>query len=414
MNRLLSFYGDDFTGSTDVMEALSSHGIRTVLFTRIPAPHEFAPFTDYQAVGLAGTSRSQTPQWMDENLPHALQWLQSLGARFCHYKVCSTFDSSPAIGSIGRAIEIGLRVFNQTHVALIVGAPQLKRYTFAGHLFAAYQGNIYRIDRHPVMSVHPVTPMAESDVLAHLALQTSQTADLIDVHDAATQLRAGEHLCKLQATSLPFVVGSSGVEYALLQALQAAGEISGRAVFDPIQPVDRMMVVSGSVSPTTARQIRHALNHGFSGIEADPLALAQVNNAAETDRLLAASAAALQQGHCPLVYTALGGTTDVGKLIDRVEGGRHRLGQALGRIARHCVERFALKRLIIAGGDSASHALAELDLFALATRLPLPATPGSPLCTAHSSNSSFDGLELAMKGGQVGGDDYFVMLRGGR
>ncbi len=65
MRKLLSFYGDDFTGSTDVMEALASHGINTVLFTRLPTSQEAAPFSQYEAIGLAGTSRSQTPDWMD-------------------------------------------------------------------------------------------------------------------------------------------------------------------------------------------------------------------------------------------------------------------------------------------------------------------------------------------------------------
>ena len=34
-NLLISYYGDDFTGSTDVMEALASNGIPTVLFLDI-------------------------------------------------------------------------------------------------------------------------------------------------------------------------------------------------------------------------------------------------------------------------------------------------------------------------------------------------------------------------------------------
>ena len=96
MSRLLSYYGDDFTGSTDVMEALASHGVETVLFTRLPTASEFEPYKNHEAVGLAGTSRSQTPQWMDEHLPPIYAWLKSLSARFCHYKVCSTFDSSPS------------------------------------------------------------------------------------------------------------------------------------------------------------------------------------------------------------------------------------------------------------------------------------------------------------------------------
>ena len=105
--RLLSFYGDDFTGSSDVMEAMASRGVRTVLFTRLPTPTELAPYADYEAIGLAGTSRSQSPAWMDENLPRVFAWLKQLGAAHCHYKVCSTFDSSPTVGSIGRAIDIG-------------------------------------------------------------------------------------------------------------------------------------------------------------------------------------------------------------------------------------------------------------------------------------------------------------------
>ena len=60
-----------------------------------------------RAIGLAGSSRSETPAWMDEHLTPAFAWLKSLDAGVCHYKVCSTFDSSPEIGSIGRAIDIG-------------------------------------------------------------------------------------------------------------------------------------------------------------------------------------------------------------------------------------------------------------------------------------------------------------------
>jgi uncharacterized protein YgbK (DUF1537 family) len=35
---LLTFCGDDFTGSTDAMEALTLAGLRTVLFFSPPAP----------------------------------------------------------------------------------------------------------------------------------------------------------------------------------------------------------------------------------------------------------------------------------------------------------------------------------------------------------------------------------------
>ena len=152
---LLSYYGDDLTGSTDVMEALASRGVPTVLFIETPTASQRARFGHVRAIGLAGSSRSESPAWMDENLARALDWLKSLGADFCHYKVCSTFHSSPTVGSIGRALEIGQDLFRQSKTPLVVGAPQLKRYTVFGNLFAAYQGVTYRIDRHPVMSRIP-------------------------------------------------------------------------------------------------------------------------------------------------------------------------------------------------------------------------------------------------------------------
>lgn len=439
MPLLLSYYGDDFTGSTDVMESLSLHGIDTVLFTRIPDAEELQRFPGCRAIGIAGTSRSHPPEWMDEHLPRYFRWLKERAAQYCHYKVCSTFDSSPTVGSIGKAIEIGRKVFGQNLTPLVVGAPQLKRYTAFGHLFAAYQGQTYRIDRHPVMSRHPVTPMDEADLRIHLSRQTkipialipanllsgdsahavdtiAQSHDgivLFDVLDAATQIETGRQLLRLSETAGPFIAGSSGVNYALAKAWVEAGTISGQSDFEPIEPVDRIIAISGSCSPTTARQIRHALGRGFAGIEADPLLLAGEQGAKKMRRLSEESIACLKEGRSVLVYTALDPDNDKGTALDQISGGRHRVGEALGAIARDAIKACGLRRAILAGGDTSSHALGQLDVFALTLRFPLKSTPGSPLCVAHSSDPELDGLEIAMKGGQVGSDDYFTSLRDG-
>jgi uncharacterized protein YgbK (DUF1537 family) len=423
MKRLVSYYGDDFTGSTDVMEALAMHGLATVLFTRVPTTEEFAPFASHGAVGLAGTSRSQTPDWMDAHLPPAFQWLKSLGARYCHYKVCSTFDSSPALGSIGRATEIGARIFAQAMVPLVVGAPQLKRYTFAGHLFAGYRGETYRIDRHPVMARHPVTPMAEADLRLHLAAQTAMPVTLanaswpdrglglVDVFDTASQIDAGRRLLDWPGG---FVVGSSGVEYALMTASNTRGEGVGEAQFAPLAAVPLTMVVSGSVSPTSERQIRYALTNGFAPLAVPAIALARAENEKTIQSAVDVALRLLSEGKCPIVHTALGHETDDGARLDTIADARRHIGEALGQILKRVVEAAALRRVMVAGGDSSSHALGQLDIFALTTRMPLPDTPGSPLCTAASGNPRLDGIEIALKGGQVGGDDYFVRLKEGR
>ena len=106
-DRLFSFYGDDFTGSTDALEAVASNGVPSVLFPDPPGDELLARFSDCRAIGIAGESRSRGPAWMDENLPTVFESLKRMGAPLCQYKVCSTFDSSPEFGSIGRAMEIG-------------------------------------------------------------------------------------------------------------------------------------------------------------------------------------------------------------------------------------------------------------------------------------------------------------------
>ena len=121
----------------------------------------------------------------------------------------------------------------------------------------------------------------------------------------------------------------------------------------------------------------------------------------------------LARGRSVVLYTALGPETDVGAELED-ESARHAIGRALGQIERALVAQARLRRAVIAGGDTSSHALRELGVYALTTLLPLPATPGSPLCLAHSDDPAFDGLEIALKGGQVGGDDYFDKMRLGR
>ncbi len=422
------------------MEALASNGVKTALFLGIPSTETLAKFSDCQAIGIAGTSRSQTPEWMADNLTPAFAWLKRLDAAICHYKICSTFDSSPAIGNIGKAIEIGREIFAQDCVPVIVGAPQLKRYTAFGHLFAAYQGKVYRIDRHPVMSRHPVTPMAEADLTIHLAAQTDlpiRLADLamtaadatvaidalladkpgillIDVDGPTSQAIAGEQVWRLRGGGGLFVAGSSGIQYALLHAWEREALTSGKIEFPLPGAVDRLAVVSGSVSPTTERQIRNATENGFDGIPLDPLALVGESGDAAIEAAVASGTEILKSGRSVILHTALGPSADRGSEIDRIPEARNRLGACLGIILRRLIEAEKLTRAVIAGGDTSSHALSELRVEALTTLLPLPQTPGSPLCTAHGSYVPTNGLQVALKGGQVGSDGYFAQIRDGR
>ena len=432
---LIAYYGDDFTGSTDVLEALSGNGIPTVLFTRIPDEEKRRRFADCRAIGLAGTSRSQPPEWMDLELPKVFTWLRSLAANVVHYKVCSTFDSAPHRGSIGRAMEIGLAVFEQDIVPIVVGAPELRRYTVFGQLFAAYEGVVFRIDRHPVMSRHPATRMDEADLLLHLARQTAmptacidladqlaaregtafaqaraagKRAMLIDVYDHASQELAGRLLAAELNAAQPLAFGSSGVEYALLRVWDV--ERTPLTV-QPLAPLARTAVVSASCSAVTETQIRTAIAAGFTGIALDYRALATgVGAQAAFEKAVEEGRAALYAGRSPIFYTALGPRD-----VRAPDGGisDERVGQALGQLLRLLVEEFALSRVAVAGGDTSGHALSELDIYALTLRYPIVQSPGSPVCIGHRETASPTTVEIVLKGGQIGQPDYFVRLREG-
>ena len=89
------------------------------------------------------------------------------------------------MGNIGKAINCGAEVLQNKFIPVLGGTPALGRYCVFGNLFARMgigsNGKIYRLDRHPSMSKHPVTPSYESDLRLHLGSQTQKKIGLIDV-----------------------------------------------------------------------------------------------------------------------------------------------------------------------------------------------------------------------------------------
>lgn len=444
---LLTYYGDDFTGSTDALEALTLGGVDAVLFLE-PPTRTFLDthFPHVRAVGVAGTGRAMTPAQMDAELPPIFGGLAQLGAPLCHYKVCSTFDSSATVGSIGRALDIGRRVFRPAFVPIVVGAPALRRYVAFGNLFASVNGEPIRLDRHPTMSRHPITPMDESDLRRHLARQTdcriglldllqlaepgaAQDARLQELLDAQSQavlfdtlsssdlLKIGRLLWARAADGALFAVGSSGVEYALSAYWREQGVVAAPAPFAPPGPVEQLVVMSGSASPTTAEQIGWAQAHGFEALRINvPRLLDPQTHAAEAERLLGQALIALERGASVLFYSAQG-PDDPAIAAARVaeqaaqQLGRH-LGELQGRLLRELLERSSVRRICVAGGDTCGHVVQQLGLYAMAVRYPL--APGGPLCRAYAHTAHLDGLELSLKGGQVGLADYFGRVRDGQ
>lgn len=452
---LLAYYGDDFTGSTDVMESLSRAGLRTVLFLAPPTRQQLASYPGLRAFGIAGGSRAMSPQQMERALPPAFRALKASGAPIVHYKTCSTFDSSPTVGSIGKAIEIGRRVFGETLTPLVVGAPVLGRYVAFGNLFArsGLDSAIFRLDRHPTMSRHPVTPMNEADLRLHLGRQTKLSIELVDLlklrqAGAASKLRdfvaadqgaapvvlfdttgeqdlpvIGRLICSATSKHKPlFVAGSSGIEYALVAHWREVGSLGRPPQEARIRrrPRPQVVVVSGSCSPVTDRQIAQAAAGGFVEIACDPAALAQnATREAAIKTALTKAAPALSAGMNVIFQTARGpndrrrvqferaarahpGATQAEKLA--YAGSK--VGDALAQILDAALELSHAPRAVVCGGDTSTHAARTIGIEAL--EFVSSVAPGGPLCRVHAPGRAANGCEVVFKGGQVGRDSFLM------
>lgn len=442
---LIAWYGDDFTGSAAVMEVLSFAGLPSVLFLNIPTTTQLEKFSNVCGIGIAGTARSHSTEWMEHNLPPVFEYLKAQNTPIVHYKVCSTFDSSPVIGSIGRAIDLAQPIFQNRWTPLLLAAPAIRRYQCFGHLFAGAFEGVFRLDRHPVMTRHPVTPMTESDVGRHLAQQTDIPVGLIDLEvlespekiiqllqDADKSIisidtiaesdltRAGQLIWENCGKGL-FVVGSQGIEYALVNYWREIGYLAAFKEPEGIAPCKNIVVVSGSVSSTTAEQIEWALQHGFVAVQFDTTAVLASTEVYEKaiSKTLDMAMAALGSGKDPIIFTARGPDDPAVQFFREgvlhsnisIDEANSRIGIALGTILDRCLRRSGVRRAVISGGDTSGFATQQLGVYALTALA--PTIPGAAIFRAYSEKSDYLNLQLALKGGQMGTIDYFGWIKQG-
>ena len=179
---LVAFYGDDYTGSSAAMEALTFAGLPTMLFLEPPTPERLAAagaiprHRHCRRRALAGITA-----WMDRHLPagvrharrhrrtdRALQGLLDLRFRAA-YRLDRTGDRSRGAAC---SAATGIRCWSDRRRWAAIRRSAI--------CSPAVHGIGHRLDRHPTMSRHPVTPMDESDLGRHLARQTARKIGLVD------------------------------------------------------------------------------------------------------------------------------------------------------------------------------------------------------------------------------------------
>jgi uncharacterized protein YgbK (DUF1537 family) len=428
---ILGCIADDFTGATDLANNLVRAGMRVVQTIGVPAtPAEVAGLGDADAVVVALKSRTAPVEEAVAQSLAACRWLRAGGAQQIYFKVCSTFDSTPAgnIGPVAQALMAELAQQTAapiTDFAIVTPAfPENGRTVFKGHLFV---GDVLLSDSP--MRHHPLTPMTDASLVRVMQAQLSDGArcGLIEHRTVARGAPAvRERIAALRAEGVGFAVADAVGDADLHVLAQASSHLalvvagSGLAIGIPAlhglvprpeaaalpKATGACAVVSGSCSAATNAQVADFIARSPGGADRafaiDPLRLAAGEDVAA--QALAWAVPRLADGPV-LVYA-----TAAPEAVKAVQAqlGAERAGalveQALARVAQGLVAA-GVGQLLVAGGETSGACVQALGVDTL--RIGPQIDPGVPWCHATPPTRT-QGLHLALKSGNFGGVDFFT------
>ena len=417
MTVRLGCIADDFTGATDLANNLVRAGMRVLQTVGVPdAAPTIQAVGDADAVVVALKSRTVSPEAAVAASLEALAWLRAAGAEQIYFKYCSTFDSTPR-GNIGPVAEALMQALGCRFTIATPAFPDNQRTVFKGHLFV---GDVLLSESG--MKDHPLTPMTDANLVRVLQAQCRGRVGLVDhatvglgtasirermaalqgkgaaiaIVDAVSNadlLRLGEAVA-----GMPLVTGGSGVAIGLPANFGFAPSPAASAL---PSARGRQAIVSGSCSAATQRQVARFIESGGAAFAIDPLAGPLGGAAAAA---LGWAANALEAGPVLVYSTAPPSAVQAVQAAIGTENAGEQVERCLAGVATGLVE-LGVGQLVVAGGETSGACVQALGIERL--QIGPQIAPGVPWCHAHTTIAGLDGLHLALKSGNFGGDDFF-------
>jgi uncharacterized protein YgbK (DUF1537 family) len=408
---------DDDTGATDLAGMLANRGMRVILIIDEPAPEDFERWTgEADAVVIGTGSRSIAPDTAYHRTRRAVQLLKTLRPQVLQVKYCSTFDST-ASGNIGPSIDAALDETGQSFTVALPALPVNGRTTYMGYHFVGQQ----LLSDSP-MRDHPLNPMTNSHLVAHLQSQTKRRVGLLAYPDAAQgPARIRQRLEELRASGVEIAILdciSTEDLWNLCEAISGLPLITGSSAPGMVLPLSwrqtepqpipyrrkeggrGFLVVAGSYSEATRRQNEWLASQDVTVVTLDALELAD----SPGPSVATALADSLATGRTCLIQISrdreriqehfrAGGKTDVqtGELIAR----------GLAEVVRHVLSMVLPEGLILAGGETASVISRALGFRAL--RIGPNIEPGVPVCVTLTEPV----LPVVFKSGNFGSEYFY-------
>jgi uncharacterized protein YgbK (DUF1537 family) len=418
MAALLGCIADDFTGGTDLAGMLVKHGMRTVQMIGVPQ----GPCPDnVDAVVIALKSRTNPVADAVSESVAALRWLQQAGCKQFYFKYCSTFDSTPR-GNIGPVAEALMEVLGADFTIACPAFPANRRTIYQGHLFV---GNV--LLNESGMEHHPLTPMADANLVRVLQPQVKRRVGLVDyvtVSQGAGKIAkrfaalrdegygiaiadavSNNDLVEIGAAcaDLPLVTAGSGLAVGLPANFRRKGMLAKDVVADALPATGGLKaVVAGSCSIATQGQVA-LMRERYPAFNIDPLELdggSEIVSAAldwAADRIVKE----------PILIYATTGPEEVKTVQAKlgVEKAGELVENALAAIAQGLI-KLGVRQLIVAGGETSGAVVKALGVKGL--RIGPEIDPGVPWTVTLQQNIREQPLALALKSGNFGSPDFFL------
>lgn len=417
---MIGVVADDFTGANDIGIMFAKNGYKVLVYSEYDDPSLLD--ADSDVIILNTNSRLDEPSLAYRKVREATAILKLIGCTVFHKKTCSVFR-----GNIGAEFDAMLDELGEEFCAVILGFPKNGRVTKDGIHYVRgmrLEESEFRND--------PMHPMLESDLTKILARQTKRKVGLIP-HTVISQ-GLDKTMIAMEAAKKDFnylifdvldqqmlntvagalkdvraLAGSSAIGEELPKWLPAKGKGTSTGTEALRNPKLGTLIIAGSVTPQTRRQVEHAKAQGidYFTILSERL-LDSADSAAQMADCVSQATEAILAGESFLIHSenepeqvAASKAKGIAAGYEERELGRT-ISLALSQVADEVIRNTGLTRLIVLGGETSGSVCERLGI--IGNMLLKEITPGVPSVLTLGRTS----LLMAPKSGSFGDEDFII------